>query len=364
MRYEADCVLAARLREGVIRIACQSSGVSLRPISYVRASDAAHAVKLAYHPERGDAAPAQYLAGGTQLLDLAKLDVIRPERLIDITHLADQRLTRIDADDAGLRLGSLVTMRQAAEHPSVARDYPVVSQSLWKAASQQIRNMGRLAGNALQRTRCPYFRDVQWRCNKREPGSGCDAIDGVNRWHAVLGTSDQCIASYPGDWAIAMVALDATLDVLGPTGARTIRFADLHREPGDTPAVETTLRPGELIVSFFVPAGSWTKRSLYLKVRDRESYEFGLATVAVALDLEGDVARTVRLGLGGPVTRPWRLRPVEEALTGRPLTEDAATRAAELAFAGARPRGHNAFRIPLGKAAIVRALMEAKAITL
>lgn len=306
------------------------------------------------------ASPVQFLAGGTQMLDLAKLDVMRPEHLVDITKLDDPVLTSIESGSEGLRLGALVTMRQAAEHPAVLRDYPVISQSLSKAASQQIRNMGRLGGNALQRTRCSYFRDIQSRCNKRTPGQGCDAIDGNNRWHAVLGTSDDCIASYPGDWAIAMVALGATLDVVGPAGRRTLSFENLHRLPGNSPDIETALKPGELIVSFFVPAGPWTKRSLYLKIRDRESYEFGLATVAVALDTEGDIVRSIRLGLGGPVAKPWRLKSVEDALIGKRLSEETATEAADLAFVGARPRKHNAFRIPLAKAAIVRALIEAK----
>lgn len=310
------------------------------------------------------AAPVQFLGGGTQLLDLAKLDVIRPERLVDITRINDPHMGSIEATPQGLRLGALVTMRQAAQHPVVVRDYPVVSESLWKGASQQIRNMGRLGGNMLQRTRCAYFRDAQWRCNKREPSAGCDALQGVNRWNAVLGVSGQCIASYPGDWGISLVALDATVDVLGAQGARTIRFADLHREPGDTPHIETTLRPGELVTSVFIPAGPWTRRSLYMKVRDRESYEFGLATVAVALDLDGEVVRAVRLGLGGPVSKPWRLSEVEAALTGKLLTEAAAAAAAGLAFAGAQPREHNAFRIPLGKATIVRALMAAKELSL
>lgn len=333
----------------------------MRPVTYTRATSAAGAVRMgAVAGASHVGAPVQYLGGGTQLLDLMKLDVMRPVRLVDITRLDDPRMTTIEAGARGLRLGALVTMRQAAEHPAVKRDYPVVSQSLWLAASQQLRNMGRLGGNVLQRTRCEYFRDTSWPCNKREPGTGCSALDGVNRWHAVLGTSEQCIASYPGDWATALIALDATVDVLGPRGPRTIAFAQLHRPPGATPHIETTLAPGDLIVSFFVPAGPHTRRSTYVKVRDRESYEFGLATAAVALDMDGETVRAARIGLGGPVAHPWRARNVEAALAGKPLTEANATAAAELAFAGARPREHNAFRIPLGKATIVRALMQAK----
>jgi xanthine dehydrogenase YagS FAD-binding subunit len=333
----------------------------VRSFDYLKVDSPAAAVRLGRTAARSHVgSPVQFLAGGTQLLDLGKLDVMRFERVVDLTRLEDRALTSIAVDARGLRLGAMVTMRQAAEHAAVLRDYPVVAESLAKAASQQIRNMGRLGGNALQRTRCSYFRDVHSRCNKRTPGQGCDALDGNNRWHAVLGTSNQCIASYPGDWGVAMVALGATVDILGPDGARTIPFEELHRLPGDTPDIESTLRPGELIVGFLVPAGPWTRRSRYLKIRDRESYEFGLATVAVALDLDGEVVRTARLGLGGPVAKPWRLTAVEQALAGKPLSEAAATAAAELGLAGARPRAHNAFRIPLAKAAIVRALMEAK----
>ncbi|RWI50289.1 MAG: xanthine dehydrogenase family protein subunit M [Mesorhizobium sp.] len=337
--------------------------MALRPISYTRANTPAEAVQMGAVSTPGEAAArVQFLGGGTQLLDLAKLDVIRPERLVDITRITDPVMTGIRRDANGLRLGALVTMREAAEHPDVMRDYPVMSESLWMGASQQIRNMGRLGGNVLQRTRCSYYRDTQWRCNKREPGSGCDALEGHNRWHAVLGTSETCIASYPGDWAVSLVALGATVDVLGQDGPRTMPFSDLHRDPGETPHLETNLRPGELITSFFVPAGPWTRRSLYVKVRDRASYEFGLATVACALDLDGEIVRAARLGLGGPVTRPWRLTGVEAALVGLPLNEANAAAAAELAFVGALPREHNAFRIPLAKATIVRALMAAKEI--
>ena len=333
----------------------------MRPIAYARAASAQDAVRMgSVSAVSHTAAPVQYLGGGTQLLDLMKLDAWRPETLIDITRIADPRMHAIEAGPDGLRLGSLVTMRAAAEHPAIVRDYPVVSEALWKGASQQIRNMGRLGGNVLQRTRCEYFRDTSWRCNKRDPGSGCDALDGVNRWHAVLGVSDHCIASYPGDWAISLVALDATVDVLGAAGPRTIRFADLHREPGDTPHIETSLAPGDLIISFHVPAGPWTRRSRYVKVRDRESYEYGLATAAVALDLDGDIVRAARIGIGGPVARPWRAAAAEAMLTGKPLTEANATAAAETLFHGARPREHNAFRVPLGQATLVRALMEVK----
>jgi xanthine dehydrogenase YagS FAD-binding subunit len=302
----------------------------------------------------------QFLAGGTTLVDLMKLDVMRPTQLVDITRLSDPRLRAIEATPAGLRIGALATMRQVAEHPQVRRDYPVLAESLALAASAQLRNMATVGGNALQRTRCAYFRDTSWPCNKREPGSGCSALEGVNRWHAVLGTSERCIASYPGDWATALVALDATVDTLTPAGPQSFRFAELHRRPGETPHLETRLAPGELVTGFTVPAGAHTRRSTYVKVRDRESYEFALASAAVALDLDGEVVRQVRIGLGGPVAVPWRSREAEAALAGKPLTEASAEAAAQAAFAGAKPREHNAFRILLGRQTLVRALLQAK----
>lgn len=338
----------------------------MRPITYARPTSAAEAVRIGTVAGSLSAetahirAPVQYLGGGTQLLDLMKLDVMRPTELVDITRLEDKRMHAVDVTPEGVRRGALVTMRHAAEHPAIVRDYPVVSQSLWLAASQQLRNMGRLAGTVLQRTRCEYFRDTSWPCNKRDPGSGCSAIGGQNRWHAVLGTSEQCIASYPGDWATSLIAWDATVDILGAKGPRTIRFADLHRLPGNTSHIETDLVPGDLITAFFIPAGAHTRRSLYVKVRDRESYEYGLATAAVALDLDGDTVRAARIGIGGPVAKPWRAHAAEAALQGKPLTEANAQAAAKTVFTDARPREHNAFRIPLAEATLVRALMQAK----
>lgn len=339
----------------------------MRPFTYQMARDAAAAVQAAGEAGADGAAgahvtaPVQFLGGGTTLVDLMKLDVMRPTQLVDITRLSDPRLRTIEATASGLRIGALATMRQVAEHPAVVRDYPVLSEALWKAASQQLRNMATVGGNVLQRTRCAYFRDTSWPCNKREPGSGCAAMDGMNRWHAVLGVSDQCIASYPGDWATALVALDATVETLRPAGPRTLRFADLHTLPGRTPHVETRLAAGELITGFTVPAGPYTRRSLYLKVRDRESYEFALASAAVALDLAGGTVRQARIAIGGPVAVPWRSREAEAALQGRPLTEATATAAAQAAFAGATPREHNAFRVPLGRQTLVRALLQAGA---
>ena len=340
----------------------------MRPFTFSFATDPQAAVDSAAQGA-AQAAPGgqvQYLAGGTTLIDLMKLDVMRPTQLIDITRMAAPQMQAIAISAQGLSIGALATMRQVADHPGVQRDYPVVAQALQLAASQQIRNMARVGGNVLQRTRCAYFRDSSWPCNKRTPGAGCSALDGENRWHAVLGGSDQCIASYPGDWATALIALDATVQVLGSGGARTMPFSALHRPPGSTPHIETTLAPGDLITGFLIPAGAHTRRSLYLKVRDRESYEFALASAAVALELEldGDSVREVRIGIGGLVALPWRAREAEAQLVGRPLTEANATAAARAAFAAARPREHNAFRIPLGQQTLVRALLQAKTMDL
>jgi xanthine dehydrogenase YagS FAD-binding subunit len=214
----------------------------------------------------------------------------------------------------------------------------------------------------LQRTRCTYFRDTSWgACNKRAPGSGCAALDGVNRKHAVLGTSEHCIATYPGDFAQAMIALRAVVEIVGPEGVRAARFETLHRVPGDTPHIETTLAPGELITGFFVPGGPWTRRSVYLKIRDRESYEFALASAAVALDVQGGEVRAARIALGGVATKPWRAREAEDLLEGKPMTSDNVEAAAETAFAAARTRGQNSYKPELGRRTLVRALLQAAA---
>ena len=334
----------------------------MRPFAYQAPTDAAAAVGMAHVAAASHVgSPVQYMGGGTTLLDLMKLDVMRPATVVDLTRIDGKAFRSVDKTDQGLRIGALVPMAELSDNRMIARDYPVLRDTLWMAASAQLRNMARLGGNVLQRTRCPYFRDTTYtECNKREPGSGCAAMNGFNRLHAVLGTSDQCIAMYPGDWAQALIALDATVDVLGANGPRTMRFADLHRPPGTTPHIETTLAPGEMITGFVVPGGPWP-RSLYVKVRDRESYAFANASAAVALDMDGDTARDVRIAIGGVATVPWRARQAEALLKGRPLTEAAATAAAEAEFAGAVTHEHNAFKVPLGKATIIRALMQAKA---
>ncbi len=338
----------------------------MRPFTYATARSTADAFAAARGATGTSHATstAQYLAGGTTLLDLMKLDVMRPERVIDVNPLAaDPHASRIVATDKGLRFGTLVRMADAAGHDAVKRDYPVIAQTLSLAASSGLRNMASLGGNMLQRTRCNYFRETSFaRCNKRNPGSGCAALDGVNRAHAVLGASDQCIAAYPGDFAQALIALDAVLEVQGPLGPRAMRFADLHVGPGTTPDVETTLKQGELITAINVPASPDTRRSVYVKVRDRASYAFALASAAVVLDMAEGTVRRARIALGGVATVPWRASDAERVLQGKPLTEETATAAADAAFAGARTREHNAYKVPLGKQVLVRALLDAAAL--
>jgi xanthine dehydrogenase YagS FAD-binding subunit len=251
-------------------------------------------------------------------------------------------------------------MADAANHAEVNRDFPALAQSLKLAASQQIRNMASLGGNVLQRTRCPYFRDVSYeQCNKRNPGSGCAALDGYNRSHAILGTSDQCIASYPGDFAQALLAFDAVVDIAGPRGNRTIPFAAVHRKPGDAPNIETTLEPGEILTSVLVPLAAWMRRSIFLKIRDRESYEFALASAAVALDLDNGTVRNSRVALGGVATIPWRATAAEAVLKGKPINAATVNTATDAAFTGAQPREHNGFKVELGKRTLARALQQA-----
>lgn len=323
----------------------------MRSFAYQRASDAAAAT----------AGGGAFLAGGTTLLDLMKLDVMQPQKVVDINDL-DRAHGAIEVGRQGVRLGALVRMADAADHRALRRDYPMIVQSLELAASPQIRNMASLGGNVLQRTRCSYFRDVSWSaCNKRSPGSGCAALQGVNRKHAVLGTSPHCIAAYPGDFAQALIALDASVELASAVGARRISFADLHVTPGNDPSIETSLRPGELITAFTIPALSYARRSMYLKIRDRQSYEFALASAAVALDLDRHTVRDARIALGGVATKPWRARETENALKGQELTEKSARAAAEAAFAGALPHGENGFKPELGRRTLVRALLETAA---
>jgi xanthine dehydrogenase YagS FAD-binding subunit len=297
------------------------------------------------------ASPGTFLAGGTTLVDLMKLNVLTPQHVQDINALP---LHGIDTGD-GLRIGALERMSDVAVHPGV---YPAISRALLLSASQQLRNMASIGGNLLQRTRCTYFRDVAMPCNKREPGSGCPAISGANRMHAVLGTSEKCVATHASDVAVALVALGARLRLVSAAGGRTVELADFYRMPGDTPEVENDLRPGELIAEVVVPRLDWAARSTYVKVRDRQSYEFALCSAAVALDIQDSRIVDARLAAGGVATVPWRLTAVEAALRGAPVTREAFEDAASVAADGATPLSANGFKVSLLKRTVVRALLE------
>lgn len=337
----------------------------MRPFVYKHPANAQEAIALASMAAHANGAdhPTQYLAGGTSLVDLMKLDVMRPEMLVDIADAGGAEAGQIAIADGGLRLGAGVKMAAAADHAQLQQQFPVIAQSLALAASAQLRNMASLGGNVLQRTRCNYFRDVSYSaCNKRTPGSGCSALEGMNRNHAILGGSEACIATYPGDFAQALLALDALIEIAGADGTRRIAFGDLHAAPQKTPHVETVLKPGDLITAFVIPPTPFARRSKYVKVRDRESYEFALASAAIALDMDGGVVREARIALGGLATTPWRAKAAEQTLKGQPLTEANAAKAADAGFAQARPLEHNAFKVPLGKATLVRALLETAAL--
>lgn len=335
----------------------------MRPFTYQRAVDPASAAQsLAAAGVANDAltqASAQPLAGGTTLIDLMKLDVMRPRVVVDINPLAAQ-WSAVSLEGGNLRLGAMARMSDVAANPEVQKGYPVVAEALKLAASPQLRNMATLGGNVLQRTRCTYFRNVSYAaCNKRTAGSGCAAMEGFNRTHAVLGTSDHCIATYPGDFAQALIALDAGVEIVGPSGARTMPFAQLHKAPGETPQIETTLAPGELISAFTI-SGRWP-RSVYLKARDRQSYEFALASAAIALDVQDGTVREARVALGGVATVPWRAREAEALLKGQKFDDGLAQRVADAAFTGAKGKTHNEFKIALGKRVVARALHQAAA---
>lgn len=323
----------------------------MQPFSFTSAADFSSATRLA-----GADPAARYLAGGTTLVDLMKLEVERPTQLIDITALPLAEVATLG--DGTLRIGAMVRNADLANNEWVRTRYPVLSQALLAGASGQLRNMATTGGNLLQRTRCPYFRDTASPCNKREPGSGCSAMGGYNRMHAVLGTSESCIATHPSDMAVALIALDATVRVLGREGGaeRVIPLGELHRLPGDHPERETVLESGDLITAVEVPPLPFASRSLYLKVRDRASFAFALASAAVALDVDGGTVRDARIALGGIGTKPWRSREAEAALRGRPASPESYRDAARAALAKAVPRTHNAFKIDLAQRTLVRAL--------
>jgi xanthine dehydrogenase YagS FAD-binding subunit len=336
----------------------------VRPFAYDAAANLAQAVRLGAATGQGQTdASTQFLAGGTTLVDLMRLDVLRPHRVVNLAALS-RSMDKIQVSVDGLRLGALCKLSAVADHPEVVRLYPMVAQSLQMAASAQIRNMATLGGNLLQRTRCPYFRDTSWSsCNKRTPGSGCAAITGFNRNHAVLGVDQTCIAQYPGDFATALIALDAQLELYGSQGVRHIPLAELHRPPNGKPHIETTLNPGEIVTEIFVPAGEWNRCSLFVKIRDRASYEFAIASAAIALVMQGDRVQQARLALGGMAYRPWRAAEAEELLSGKPLNEATAQAAANEALKGAQTHGHNDYKPELARRTIVRALLEAKALS-
>jgi xanthine dehydrogenase YagS FAD-binding subunit len=328
----------------------------MHPFSYTKPASAADAVRAI----ASCGAATRFLAGGTTLYDLMKLNVERPARIVDINSLAE--LNGFDTSGSTeLVFGALARMSDVAADATLMRDYPALAESLWKAASQQLRNMASLGGNLLQRTRCGYFRGGEpYACNKRKPGSGCAARDGINRGHALLGGSEACIAVYPGDFAIGLLAFDAQVDILGRNGERTIAVEDLHREPEDTPHIETVLEPDELIVRIRVPVTRLGRASTYHKIRDRESYAFALASAAVALQMDADTVLDARIAIGGVATRPWRAREAERTLVGYPLTSQAARAAGEAALRGARATSQNRFRIELATQTIVDALMIAR----
>jgi xanthine dehydrogenase YagS FAD-binding subunit len=323
----------------------------VNPFAYQRAESVADAINLhARNPA------SRFLGGGTNLIDLMKYGVERPDTLIDVTRLP---LTRIEPiAGGGLRIGALVRNSDLAADRAVVSGYPVLSEAILHGASPQLRNMATTGGNLMQRTRCYYFYDTAFPCNKREPGSGCSAIGGHNRIHAVLGQSESCIAVNPSDMSVALAALDAVVRVEGPRGPRTIPIVDFHRLPGESPQIDTNLQRDELITAVDLPASPVAARSHYIKVRDRASYAFALVSAAVAFDAQDGTIRSARIALGGVAHKPWRAAEAERSLAGQRANEESFRRAAELALTGARGYEHNTFKIELAKRTIVRALVE------
>jgi xanthine dehydrogenase YagS FAD-binding subunit len=319
---------------------------------YARAHDVADAVRqMAADPT------AKFIAGGTNLIDLMKEDVERPSRLIDISRLPLKTIT--ETADGGLRIGALVPNSDLAYHPLIEQRYPMLGSAILAGASQQLRNMASIGGNLLQRTRCYYFYDIATPCNKREPGSGCSAIKGLNRIHAILGASEACIATHPSDMCVALAALDAKVHVTGPAGERTIAFSQFHRLPGNAPQRDTNLQPSEIVTAVELPARGFASNYTYLKIRDRLSYAFALVSIAAALELEGATIKEARLALGGVAHKPWRDTAAEAALRGQAADRAAFTHAADLLLRDARGYAHNSFKIELARRGIVRALTQA-----
>jgi xanthine dehydrogenase YagS FAD-binding subunit len=319
---------------------------------YTRANDVADAVRqIAADPT------AKFIAGGTNLIDLMKEDVERPSRLIDITRLPLKTVE--ETSDGGLRIGALVPNADLAYHPLVEKRYPLLGSAILAGASQQLRNMASTGGNLLQRTRCYYFYDTATPCNKREPGSGCSAINGINRMHAILGASESCIATHPSDMCVALAALDAKVHVTGPAGERAIAFSDFHRLPENTPQFDTNLHPNEIVTAVELPAQGFAANYTYLKIRDRLSYAFALVSIAVGLELEGETIKEARLALGGVAHKPWRDPAAEAALRGQAANQATFTHAADRLLRDAKGYAHNSFKIKLARGGIVRALTQA-----
>src|SRR5262245_47692604 len=327
----------------------------MHTFEFERATDSAAAVETAARAKTAQqGADVRFVAGGTTLLDLMKLNVEMPARVVDINRLP---LDKIEATtDGGLKIGATVRNSDLANHPTVRRDYAVLSQALLAGASAQLRNMATTAGNLLQRTRCVYFRDPAMPCNKREPGTGCPAITGANRSLAILGASEHCIATNPSDMCVAMAALEATIHVEGATGARAIPFADFHLLPGDTPHLETVLEPGDLITHVTLPPPIKDSKQLYLKLRNRASYEFALASAAIVMTLAGGNVKLVRVAMGGVGTKPWRSHEAEDVLTGQPASEENFKKAAAAALRDAKPQSGNGYKVELAKRCLVHAL--------
>jgi len=322
----------------------------MQPFEYSRAADAAHALTAGAKPQT------KFVAGGTNLIDLMKCEVERPARLVDINALP---LATVEAVKGGIRIGALARMSDVAANALVRQHAPAISQALLASASPQLRNAASIGGNLMQRTRCPYFRELTWTpCNKRNPGSGCSAIDGDNRMHAILGTSEHCIATHPSDFAVAVAALDGVIALRGPNGERHVAAVDFHLLPDGTPHLEHALKHGELITSVFIPDAPHARQSSYLKIRDRASYEFALASAAVGLQVENGVIRSARVALGGVGTKPWRAKAAEGVLTGEQASIDVFRRAADAEMSKAHGYGHNDFKIELAKRTLVRALTD------
>lgn len=322
----------------------------MNPFSYSKPEDVSQAINLAGPASR-------FIAGGTNLLDLMKENIARPEHLIDITGLPLKEVR--ETASGGVMIGALVSNADLAWHPLIEQRYPLLSQAILAGASPQLRNMASTGGNLLQRTRCYYFYDASVPCNKREPGSGCPAKDGLNRIHAILGASSECVATHPSDMCVALAALEAVVHVEGRAGKRTIEFADFHRLPEDAPQRDNQLADDELITAIELPPARFTQHSHYLKIRDRASYAFALVSVAAALELDGDVVRDARLALGGVAHKPWRDKAVEQLLVGKPVSRENFVAVADAMLRDAQPLAHNAFKIKLARRAIVRALSDA-----